>query len=1014
MSPPDRAVLLQDLADEDPELGAELSSLLAANEDEATEVDEPLAIPSRLRPDEVLLGRFKILRHIGAGGMGDVYEALDLELGQSVALKTLNDIYASNPHALTLLKREVQLARRVSGPNICRIHEFFVEPGINRTQPIAFLTMEFLDGITLEEQLRLKGRVSWTTAKEIVLDICAGLTAIHQANLIHRDLKPRNIMMVQRQNRVCAVLMDFGIALETASAVADENNALAGTLEYMAPEQFEGKATSPATDIYSLGVVLYELVTGVHPFPADTPLAAAVRRASHPRPVTSVVKGLPKHWDHVIAKCINTEPPLRYQSATEVSRALSSSAIDPGNLRRDRPWLFAAMCAIPLVAIAWAGTTMWRREHYYRPNPDALRWYQSGVAALHEGTYVRAVRALQQAIDRDPNFPMAHARMAEALEDLDFESDAQRELLIAMPEERQLSPIDRMYLSAISATISDQYDQSIATYSKILHALPAKEQSAGNVDLGMAYEHTGDIEHALTLYAKAAALDPSSPAPYMHTAVLENRLLHTKEADKAFETAGKLFEAELNQEGLAELEYEQGYALNSRYKAREAKQLLERALREASAIDDVQLQVRAQAQIVSADYLISTEDSSAEYKEATEMVDRAARLARDNRLDSWLADGLVRRANAQIAKGEIDKAEETVEEALGLAKQTRQLRVQALGNLTLASVMAEKGRTDQVIAPAQQARDYLQKHGYLALAEFSSLLLTRAQRDQGQYDKAIASGNEALAMAKQSGIRRLIMQSEETVASIFAKTERYTEALPHYKQAILFAEKEDDKAEEMVQYAAALWQIGRYAESDEVLNSLPKSAASRSDVAVERVSSLLSRQRYKEAQVIVDSASRNKSTGDQYKNELAWDKAVVESLLGPSRQRIKAMQSMLPNPSDETLETLWDRRLMLAIAELASGLLEESQKDAAGAAEYYSSVTKPESQFRASCTAAIASRRINDDLSFRIFSNKVIDLSAILQQNWGPDAFRTYLNRPDVAAIVSASRVPVSIREGKP
>jgi tetratricopeptide (TPR) repeat protein len=963
-----------------------------------------------LTPDQVLLNRFRIVRRIGRGGMGEVYEGFDIELNQTIALKAIRGEFARNPAALSLFKNEVQLARRVSGPNVCRIHEFFVAPTQDGAPGFAFLTMELLNGTTLAAKLRQPNTLSLVEMKQIALDICAGLTDIHQSGIIHRDLKPQNIMLVRRSDREHAVLMDFGVANESKGVASAQRESMAGTPDYMAPEQFEGKATSPATDVYALGVVLYELFTGTHPFSAATPIAAAARRASHPHPPSSARRNIPRHWDHIIAKCLEYDPAQRFQTSSEVSKALLTGPLNLANLRHDHPKLLLAACCIPAIAIAWGGFQYWQVRHYYRPIPDALHWYQAGVAALHEGTYVTATKALEEALDRDPNYPMAHARMAEAMADLDFQSDAQRELLIALPQERRLPPLDRQYLSAIRATVSGNDSESIALYTKILGRLPANQKSAGNVDLGMAYERAGDINRALSSYAKAAALDRSSPAPWMHIAVLQSRLVHTHDATQAFDAARKLFTAEVNQEGLAELDYEQGYALNVFGRPADAKPHLAHALAEATSFGSAQLQVRALTQLSSADYLISSNDLSAEYQKAGEEVERAEAIARDHRLDSWLADGMVRRANVQLLKGQLAQAEATVREAMPLANQTGQLRVQANANFTLASVMNQEGHPDQIIEPAQAARDYYQKHGYLVMAALSSVLITRAQRSQGQYQQALQSGKATLEIANQSGSRRLIMQSEETVASIYGRLERYPEALPHYQRAASFADKSDDKSKELLGYADALFQIGHYNESDSALDSLSATPERQAEAADERFNSLVTRQQFKQAQNVADFALQKYPGMDSdTKSELKWDELVAHSHLTKGKEAIHALQAYAALlPADDPAD-VWDRKLTIADAELAAEQPNEARQLAIAANDYFAGSARPESQLRSALIAAAAANQLGDQSGSQTYRNKAVDILTGLKQTWGPDPLQSYLTRPDIAALAARAGVPIPL-----
>lgn len=297
-----------------------------------------------LTPGDLLLARFRIVSLLGSGGMGDVYEATDLELGR-IALKTIRPEIASNAEVLARFKREVQLARKVSGPQVCRIHELFIVNADATSPARVFLTMEFLEGETLSDKLIKSGPLPIDEALKIALNICEGLETIHQAGIIHRDLKSRNIMLATRGGVVSPVLMDFGLAHETtgpaesATAAPDQGRtqdegvqtgitrvgAIVGTPDYMAPEQFQGREVTEATDVYALGVILYELVTGKQPFAAPTPVEQVMLRGRPFVPPSSLRRQLPRLWDEVIGRCLQYEAHRRYQSAREVAAALEGS-----------------------------------------------------------------------------------------------------------------------------------------------------------------------------------------------------------------------------------------------------------------------------------------------------------------------------------------------------------------------------------------------------------------------------------------------------------------------------------------------------------------------------------------------------------------------------------------------------------------------------------------------------------------------------------------------------------------
>ncbi len=342
LSPSSRAAFLEQVhAEEGEALAAQLEAMLKAD-DETSPYDGPLVAPSgaprqsAFHAGEIVLDRFQVVRLLGRGGMGEVYEALDQEMGR-VALKTIRQDAHADRSMLRRFKQEVQLSRIVTSPNVCRVHELFTFPATGFQPVAAFLTMEFLEGGTLAERVN-KGPLPWREAEFIALQLCDGLAAIHKAGVIHRDLKSRNIMLTTRAGALCAVITDLGLAQEVGSTMSLDARP-EGTPAYMAPEQFESLPVSAATDIYALGVVLYEMVAGKHPFPATNALGAAVRRAKRLPPASSLQPGLPPRWDKVIDRCLEYDAGSRFQSASEVARALGGR---PETGTFSRRWLIAA------------------------------------------------------------------------------------------------------------------------------------------------------------------------------------------------------------------------------------------------------------------------------------------------------------------------------------------------------------------------------------------------------------------------------------------------------------------------------------------------------------------------------------------------------------------------------------------------------------------------------------------------------------------------------------------------
>src|SRR5208283_4652712 len=235
---------------------------------------------NRFTSGEILAERFRIVRFLAAGGMGEVYEAEDLALKENLAIKTIRPEVLLQNNALARFKREVQLARRVTHPNICRVFDLVWHKRIEGEEEslTVFVSMELLRGETLSERIRRAGRFTAEEALPLIEQIASGLEAAHRAGVVHRDLKPGNVILVpdRDKDQIRSVITDFGLALRTGVDVNKSVDLTAtqgvfGTPAYMAPEQIEGNEVTKLADIYALGLIIYEMVTGEHAFPADTP-----------------------------------------------------------------------------------------------------------------------------------------------------------------------------------------------------------------------------------------------------------------------------------------------------------------------------------------------------------------------------------------------------------------------------------------------------------------------------------------------------------------------------------------------------------------------------------------------------------------------------------------------------------------------------------------------------------------------------------------------------------------------
>jgi len=276
---------------------------------------------ARYVPGTTLADRYRIVSPLGKGGMGEVYRAEDLKLGQTVALKFLPRSLAKTEQALERFTREVRLARQVSHPNVCRVFdigEISETTDTGKTFTHTFLTMEFVDGEDLASLIRRIGRLPPDKAVEIARQLCAGLAAAHEHGIIHRDLKPANIML---DGRGRVRITDFGLA--GLAAEIGGSDARAGTPAYMSPEQFAGGEVTPKSDVYSLGLVLYEIFTGKRPFDASSSEEMArLRDKSAPAAPSQFVKELDPVIERVILRCLEKDAAKRPASALQVAAAL--------------------------------------------------------------------------------------------------------------------------------------------------------------------------------------------------------------------------------------------------------------------------------------------------------------------------------------------------------------------------------------------------------------------------------------------------------------------------------------------------------------------------------------------------------------------------------------------------------------------------------------------------------------------------------------------------------------------
>ncbi len=348
-----------------------------------------------LQPGALFGGRYEILGVLGQGGMGAVYKARDRELDRLIALKVIRPELATDPAILLRFKQELILARNITHKNVVRIYDLGEADGVR------FISMEYVDGEDLRTLLRRAGKFSPKEAIAVVEQVCRALDAAHSEGVIHRDLKPQNIMR-DKHGRI--VVMDFGLARSLGDTGLTQTGAIVGTLEYMSPEQALGSTLDPRSDIFSVGLIFYELLTGKAPYGADTAIASLMKRTrEEARSASDVDASVPKSLSAIVSRCLEREPANRYHSAVELLQQLTTWEANPNisaetlskmiahpivhrsRFSLDLPgkswmWIGAAVLAIALAT--FAGRTLLNRS-----GMSAGEMAQ-GIPSLRQGKYV--------------------------------------------------------------------------------------------------------------------------------------------------------------------------------------------------------------------------------------------------------------------------------------------------------------------------------------------------------------------------------------------------------------------------------------------------------------------------------------------------------------------------------------------------------------------------------------------------------------------------------------------------
>jgi len=655
-----------------------------------------------------------------------------------------------------------------------------------------------------------------------------------------------------------------------------------------------------------------------------------------------------------------------------------------------------------VTGLAVGGYLVYRARSYHKPPDEAKRFYDKGIAALREGTYLQATKALQHAVEVDKGFAVAHARLAEAWAELDFTGEAQSEMLIATAADQRgtMPDLDRKYVDAVHATLIRDYSAAAQDYEEILNKLPDDQRADGYVDLGKAYEKAGKIKETMASYEQAAKLRPDDPAPFVHLGIWKSRQRDPVGAEVAFQKAEELYEADSNLEGQAEVAYQRGYAANEAADSAHAHEYLDKSLTIARQIENPQLEARTLSQLSSVEYNDSKDD------EAIADANHAIQIARDHNLEYWLADGLMRLGNAYLDKLDFSNAESYSQQALGLAQQNHHPRLEAASQLTLASVRDEEGtKRNEQIALAEDALNYYRDFGFMNLAAEASTLVVRAKESEGEFADAFRSGTELLDIAAKTNSQASIERAEETVGDAALDLEEYPSALVHFQRALAVGRKlHQNEAYQALHCAEILWRLGRYLDADEMLASIPAEWTAheeiRSGMANARARMELSKGQYQEAMADSRKALRGfRSLSPARYADFVEVEALAEGYLNDLKHARRDADSLLDlahRQNDE--DALAQAQMLEADISLRLNRPDDATAFAQSANAYYSAKNLKESTWLSLLYLAKAAHERGDAVTSREKASRALGILGGVARSWGFQIFGTYISRPDYAS----------------
>jgi serine/threonine protein kinase/Tfp pilus assembly protein PilF len=936
----------------------------------------PLAIGN------LLAERYRIVKLLGEGGMGAVYQAEDIELDRPVALKVIRPEVAANPTVLQRFKQELILAREVTHPNVVRIFDLGTADGIK------FITMELVEGRDLKNMILAGHRFAPDEIVDIIQQICQALQAAHDAGIVHRDLKPQNVML-DSQGR--AKVMDFGVARSMETTGLTRTGQMIGTPAYMSPEQAKGESVDARSDLFSLGIILYELLVGEVPFQADSTYGTILKRTQEP-PVPPIKRNpdIPVLLNDVAVKCLQIERELRYQSVPEILEDLGTGQAPrmPSpltrlryKLRRSRPatLMMIGGLTIALVALAtltitgrWSDAPAPTAQVEIEPvslailpfrnstgNPDidwlqssvaemlrsdigqsarlrtvpsdrvhqimsdlkldvstsldaatirrlathsnatlllsgqysklgetiridavlhdlegqrtipvkaeaaseaelltaigtlaelvrenmdlssdaireleatafapstesieALRHYNEGLQLERQGNYVEALSALEQSVEVDPRFAIAHAKLGEVYVSLGRDGDAERASRTALDLSEGLPDYERYLIGASHAMVLNDHDQAITAYERLAEAAPEDPQI--NFNLADLYEQIGDFEKARQRLDKVLAGDPN----YVDALYALGRVsIHGGNPQEALEPLNRALSLTIqagNEDGRGRVLHAIGAAYKNLGRPQEALRNYQDALEIRKSLD------QKSGMAISLGEIATVQQAQGDFDEARSSLEAALVLRREIGDRAGIGQNLLGLGDFHFDLGHYDDALQHYKDSLQIQREIGDQRSAALCLHNIGAVYLDRGDFSDALTYLEQALGQREKTGVAYELGETLFNLGETASALGQYDQALDYYLRALEQMREAQDELAIAAAQHGIAVILGHQGRFRASLESAQEALEALEKTGDRGYWRLvvtaRHGAALGAAGRFDEARTVLEGAAKLA----------------------------------------------------------------------------------------------------------------------------------------------------------------------------------------------